>query len=342
MSTKQSDYLNNLLAKDEGEQSPAPAAEDRTRRPSTLLGRETALSRIASGDVRQVTLHTVDPARCRIWPGNARLYAALTEDACRDLLDSMVAENGQKVPALGRRVEGDPDHDFEVIFGTRRHWSVSWLRAHNYPDMKFILQVQSLDDESAFRLADLENRTRQDVSDIERARNYAWALGAHYGGTQARMAERLKLSKGWLSKMLKVAELPDSVVGAYAHLGDLQLKPAYPLAVAMEDAAAAKLITIEAARIAEEQAKKREAGEPALPGSDVTRRLLAATREPAAPAASIVEKHKGRPVATVLSSNRQGVTLKLHAGSGAETDDVIAAVRRLLERLEKQKKGLQR
>ncbi len=320
MSTKQSDYLNNLLAKDEGEQSPAPAAEDRARRPSTLLGRETALSRIASGDVRQVTQHTVDPARCRIWPGNARLYAALTEDACRDLLDSMVAENGQKVPALGRRVEGDPDHDFEVIFGTRRHWSVSWLRAHNYPDMKFILQVQSLDDESAFRLADLENRTRQDVSDIERARNYAWALGAHYGGTQARMAERLKLSKGWLSKMLKVAELPDSVVGAYAHLGDLQLKPAYPLAVAMEDAAAAKLITIEAARIAEEQAKKARGGRtgpprvgrdaPAArghPGARGARRLHSRKAQGAPCRYSLVQQPPGRnPQASCRLRGRNG------------------------------------
>ena len=78
------------------------------------------------------------------------------------------------------------------------------------------LQIQKLDDESAFRLADLENRTRKDVSEIERARNYAWALDAHYGGTQARMAERLKLSKGWLSKMLTVAQIPDGIIAAFA------------------------------------------------------------------------------------------------------------------------------
>src|SRR3546814_19921862 len=74
-----------------------------------------------------------------------------------------------------------PDHDYEVIAGTRRHWSISWLRANSYSDMMFVAQVAQLDDEAAFRLADLENRARKDVSDLERARNYADALKAHYG-----------------------------------------------------------------------------------------------------------------------------------------------------------------
>jgi ParB family transcriptional regulator, chromosome partitioning protein len=91
------------------------------------------------------------------------------------------------VPAVVRRVEGDPLHDYEVIAGTRRHWWISWLRANNYPDMVFLAQVQVLDDESAFRLADLENRARKDVSDLERARNYANALENHYGSSQRRM-----------------------------------------------------------------------------------------------------------------------------------------------------------
>jgi ParB family chromosome partitioning protein len=42
--------------------------------------------------------------------------------------------------------------------------------------MQFVAQVAQLDDEAAFRLADLENRARKDLSDLERARNYAEAL----------------------------------------------------------------------------------------------------------------------------------------------------------------------
>lgn len=103
--------------------------------------------------MRQVTQLLLDPARVRIWPGNAWLYAHLNADNCVELIDSIIAEGGQKVPALVRRVEDDPDHDYEIIAGTRRHWSISWLRANSYPDIVFVAQVAQLDDEAAFRLA---------------------------------------------------------------------------------------------------------------------------------------------------------------------------------------------
>src|SRR5665213_835965 len=343
MSRKQDEYLEGLLSKDGDTPAPAPLADDRRSRPSSHLGRESALARIASGDVRQVTQQSVDPARCRIWPGNARLYASLNEEGCRDLIDSILAEGGQKVPAIVRRVEGDPDHDFEVVAGTRRHWAISWLRSHDYPDFKYLVQIHVLDDESAFRIADLDNRARKDVSDLERARNYAWALEKHYGGTQTRMAERLRVSKGWLSKMLKVAEIPDEVVAAFATVTDVQLKPAYELAQVMEKPVAAAAVRAEALRLSAEQGRLRSEGQSGIASADVMRRLIRATQERAKPQAPLVEKAKsGRPIATVLTANRQGVTLKLHAGAGADPDEIVGAVRRLLDRLEKQNKGLKR
>ncbi|MEL0209087.1 MAG: ParB N-terminal domain-containing protein, partial [Novosphingobium sp.] len=152
MARKQSDYLASLLADEEAVETkseiataaaseavneapapaPAPVRNERLRG-TTLLGRESALARVASGEVRQVTQLLLDPARVRVWKGNARSYEHLTVDSCRELIDSIIAEGGQKVPAVVRRIDGDPDHDFEVIAGTRRHWSISWLRKHSYP-----------------------------------------------------------------------------------------------------------------------------------------------------------------------------------------------------------------
>ena len=62
MARKQSDYLAALLSEDE-EVAPSPAGETQTRseartersRGTTLLGRESALARVTSGEVRQVT-----------------------------------------------------------------------------------------------------------------------------------------------------------------------------------------------------------------------------------------------------------------------------------------------
>lgn len=351
MARKQSDYLSALLTDDEAPpitQAEAPAATParaERARGTTLLGRESALARVASGEVRQVTQLLLDPARVRIWPGNARTYAHLSEENCRELIDSIVAEGGQKVPAVVRRIKGDAGHDYEVIAGTRRHWSISWLRAHSYPDMQFVAQVAALDDEAAFRLADLENRARKDVSDLERARNYAAALHDHYGDHLTRMAERLKLSKGWLSKMLKVAGIPDAVVAAFASPADVQLKPAYPLAQALDDKATAKVISAAARQIAREQAARREAGEAPFPAADVLRRLIHA---PAAgsgedtPEPYRYASRYGRTALSVQSANRQGVTIRLHSGSGADTDELIAALRDLLTHLEATGKGLQR
>lgn len=357
MARKQKDYLADLLADEDGEEaqapSPAPAAAEvappsqpterqQRARSTTLLGRESALARVATGEVRQVTQLLLDPARVRVWPGNARSYEHLTEESCRELIDSIVAEGGQKVPAVVRRVEGDPAHDYEVIAGTRRHWSISWLRSHSYPDMKFVAQVADLDDEAAFRLADLENRARKDVSDLERARNYAAALKAHYGNHLTRMAERLKLSKGWLSKMLKVARIPDTVIEAFASPAEVQLKPAYPLAQALDDKERATAIKRAAGAIAKEQAALRKSGEPALPSSEVIARLLAAGQEKAKPEQLVLDGAHGRPAVTVQSSNRQGVTLRLHAGHGLSNEDLLNRLRDALYQLEEEGRGLQR
>jgi len=351
MARKQSDYLAALLSDEEEAAAPTQAPEAEAPSPpraersrgTTLLGRESALARVASGEVRQVTQLLLDPTRVRVWPGNARSYAHLSEESCRELIDSIVAEGGQKVPAVVRRIEGDAAFDYEVIAGTRRHWSISWLRAHSYPDMQFVAQVAQLDDEAAFRLADLENRARADVSDLERARNYAEAMKAHYGNHLTRMAERLKLSKGWLSKMLKVAALPDAVVAAFASPADVQLKPAYALAQVLDDKDKAGAIRKEAGRIAKDQAARREAGRPALPAAEVLKTLLAAPdAEREKPALPVMRNNfTGRPMVSLQSSNRQGLTLRLHAGSGARPEQLVDAVRALLAELEADGRGLQ-
>ncbi len=360
MARKQSDYLAALLSDDEPAETrsagaepvsaPAAAAAPAERvRGGTLLGRENALARVASGEVRQVTQLLLDPARVRPWAGNARSYAHLSQESCAELIDSIIAEGGQKVPAIVRRIQGDPAHDYEVIAGTRRHWAVSWLRAHSYPDMQFLAQVAQIDDEAAFRLADIENRARKDVSDLERARNYAQALHDHYGGHLTRMAERLKLSKGWLSKMLKVAALPDAVIAAFASPADVALKPAYALAQALDDRTKAAVILGEARAIAQHQNVRRAGGEAPFPAADVLSRLLAAPhgqsgqgkagqKEPVRTYAGAMN----RPAVTVRTVNRQGVTLQLHAGSGLDAQGLVELVAAALKDLEDQGQGVLR
>jgi ParB family transcriptional regulator, chromosome partitioning protein len=348
MARKQSDYLADLLSDKEpaplkAQQRPKgqaqhpspiqPAPEphimpERPHRASmSLLGRESSLARIATGEVKQVTQLQLDPARVRIWAGNARLQAGLSETTVRDLIDSILAEGGQKVPAIVRRVSDDPSFDYEVIAGTRRHFAISWLRANSYPAMRLLAQVADLDDEAAFRLADLENRARKDVSEIERARNYAAALGQHYGGKQVRMAERLKLSKGWLSKMIKAGSIPDGVLVAFPDLSQLTLNQAYTLASALDDAGRAKAIHASAKRIA-----AVNASHPPLPYSEIYGQLMAAglaSRE--APHLYVAASPYGRSSLSVTAANRQGLTIRVHAASGSSDEELVAQFREALQ-----------
>lgn len=354
MARKQSDYLAGLLANEAPAPSENPAiplaVEDAPSPPPhtsgparainraglSLLGRENALARAASGEVRQVTQLLIDPARVRLWAGNARIQERLSVEAVQDLIDSILAEGGQKVPVVVRHVSGDPDFDYEVIAGTRRHFAISWLRANSYPEMKLLAQVADLDDEAAFRLADIENRARKDVSDIERARNYAAALETHYGGKAVRMAERLKLSKGWLSKMLKAATIPDVVLSAFSDLSELTLNPAYALASALDDHSRAQAIVAEAGAIATSNAAAAAIASPPLAGAVVLKRLMDAS---SAPRARVVDTRIeiagqfGRPILAVKSVSRQGVTLHLPTGGGASDEQLQKALQTVLETL---------
>jgi len=352
---KQANYLASLLSDepdadagtlpDASDGSPISAGPsepaERPRTGMTLLGRESALARIASGEVKQVTRISVDPARVRVWPGNPRRYSELNEENTRELIDSILAENGQKIPVVLRKLKDDASHDFELIIGSRRHFAISWLRAHNYPDFKLLADLADIDDETAFRLADLENRARKDISDIERARSYAQALKAHYAGHQARMAERLRVSQSWLSKTLKVASIPDAVLAAFAALTDVQIKPAYGLAVALDDRGRARQILDAAKGLAAEQAGRRRRQEPPVPAAEVFKRLLdTGTAEKATNAPLTYQSRFGRNALSILTANRQGVTIRLHPGSGADHDELAEALRAALADLESQGRGL--
>lgn len=222
MSGKNKSFAEGLAAGLVPATSETPRA--RSQMGSILSSRENRIASLASGAITQRTHELVDPARCRMWAGHNRDYALLNEARCADLIESLKAQGRQEVPAIVRRVRGDADYDFEVICGARRHWSVSWLRAHNYPDFRFLVEARELTDEEAFRLADLENRAREDITDMERARDYLKALAGYYEGHQGRMAERLNVSQSWLSRYLDLARLPAQLTAAFPDIHALRIK----------------------------------------------------------------------------------------------------------------------
>ena len=272
MSKKHDAIFDDVLS---GLDAPAPTTE---RTSARFLKRSTTIGERMSGEVQEKTLHLVDPARCRMWARHNRDYALLTEENCRDLIDGIKAQGQQEFPAIVRRLDGDAEHEFEVICGARRHFAVSWLRANNYPQFRYLVEVRDLTDEEAFRLADIENRDREDISDYERAVDYAEAIKLYYGGQQKQMAERLEVSPPWLSRYLVLAKMPDEILNAFASKRDIRERHARALKPLLNDPKQAEAVLQEAAFLAQTQARASKGQGGYVEAADVFKRLQAAAK----------------------------------------------------------------
>lgn len=273
--SKRHDAIFEDVLKDLNNES-TPGEEDRGG--TRFLRRSNALADV--GEREEKVLRWVDPALCIMWDRHNRAYDLLNEDNCRDLIDSIKSQGQQEFPAIVRKLRKGHSAEYEVICGARRHFAVSWLRANNYPQFRYLIEVRDLSDEEAFRLADVENRDREDISDFERARDYAAALEQYYGGRQKAMAERLEVSEGWLSRYLNLARLPDQVVAAYPSIREIKELHARVLKPLLADPKVASSVIQAARDLAERQAAARAGQGAPIEASTVLSSLKSAASGP--------------------------------------------------------------
>ena len=183
-----------------------------------------------------------------------------------------------------------------------------------------------------FQMKDIENRARADISDFERASNYAAALKTYYNNHLSRMAERLKLSKGWLSKMIRVAELPQDVIAAFGAPSDLQLKPAYALAQMIGQKDLAPAILAEAKNLAVIQQERRNTESPPLPANQVMKRLLSAQTVTTPVPASEYRDENGTLILSVTQSPRGALTIKIQPKTGMSRRKILDFVNQALKK----------
>ena len=95
---------------------------------------------------------------------------------------------------------------------------------------------------------------------------------------RVRMAERLEVSKGWLSRFLDLAKLPTDIVAAFGDVRQLRENHAREIKPLLGDAAARPRVMAEARRLAALQVAARQGGEGALDAPKV----IAALKQAAA------------------------------------------------------------
>lgn len=293
-----------------------------------MASRSQTLARIATGKTVADRTEWVDPARCRPWRMHNRDLDHLTEESCRDLIDSFLAAKKQRIPAIVRRLKDDPDYEFEIIAGVRRWWTVRWLRGHHHPEFEYLVTIQSVTDEEAFRVSDVENRSRKDISDWERAKEYTRALSEFYENSQSQMAEHLNLSRSWLSRLLDVARLPEEIVAAFPDTHDITVRVARDIKPLTSEAKALARMRAEAERI---EAERRRDGT-ILSGPEVAKRLVRATVESKKKDGGEKEivGAGGKAILRYANTRGGGLTIKVLPKAGATRAELLKAIEGLL------------
>jgi ParB family chromosome partitioning protein len=203
----------------------------------------------------------MNPFRCRMWQFHDRLEAHISEQSCRDEIESF-SRHGQFVPVLGRSLHGDPSYDAELICGARRLFVAKLL---NKP---LAVELRTLSDRDALIAMDTENRLRKDISPYERALSYAqWIRSGHFN-SQNDIARVLKISPSQVSRVLRLAQLPSIIVEAFDNPTEILEDWGISLLATLQDPATRHAVFAAARFIVAQSARH--------PAKEVYRQLLAA------------------------------------------------------------------
>jgi ParB family chromosome partitioning protein len=139
------------------------------------------------------------------------------EEFKREIADSDGNVEAIKVrPLAGRRGDGEPR--YEVVFGHRRH------RACLELGLPVLTVVDDLDDSTVFVQMERENRGRENLSAYEQGRMYVRALDEGLFPSMRALATAIGRDASDVSKAMRIARLPEEVIGAFPSPLEIQFR----------------------------------------------------------------------------------------------------------------------
>lgn len=316
-------FVRDILTTLSYEPDPAEA----TRAEGAELSRlDQRLAGFVQGNGRRAAI-TIRPGDCSVWDGNPRDVPGLSADSCRTLIESIAQEDGNRIPVLVRTNPPGSELPYELLVGSRRRFSVNWLNHNGRPEIRLNAMVVDLSDEEAFRLADIENRERQDITELDRARSYQGAVDRFYGGVQSRMAEALNLSNSQLSRLLSLAQMPDEVVDAFATREELRVRHSEVLTPLLRRPEQRERLLIAARGVGQEQQRLAASGDRMIPAANVLTRLKQAALDGGTSRPQDVHIVVGADRVGRIKPSRDGVTVELAVGQDADIDRILSALR---------------
>lgn len=172
----------------------------------------------------------VDPSDCRPWKFHNRDNIWMSIEKCQDLISS-IRKNGQKIPIFARKIENDPEEKHWEIIAGRRRWF-----ACNHLGIKVRVKATDSTDRECAILMNLENKSRNDISEFEDAISFKHQLEAGLFDNQDEMATALDLKKSKLSKMLSAAKVIQykEIINLFEDITLLKINPLYTLVLLLE------------------------------------------------------------------------------------------------------------
>ncbi len=174
----------------------------------------------------------IDPALCRPWEGNARHCVEFCPKRSRELVDS-IAREGQRVPVI-LRPSVEREGGYDIIAGMQRHGAVTHLIARG-ADISLRATIVVASDEQAWRISETENAGRRDITPVQRARSWSWAMDQFHDGRQDRLAAAVGCDEATVSRTLSILSVPPEIVAILAEPEAMSINFASKLQAALRD-----------------------------------------------------------------------------------------------------------
>ena len=151
-------------------------------------------------------------------------------------LKESLRRHGQEQPIRVRLLSNDPDADYEIVSGHRRHRACLALDA----ELPGGFSLLALPDAKAVESRDLvlkmyrENEERADLSPYEKGSMFQQWLGEEVFAEQGELAAALGVSDATVTKYLQIAELPSSILTAFEDPRDIAVRWAHDLVKALK------------------------------------------------------------------------------------------------------------
>lgn len=159
----------------------------------------------------------LDAKRVRRTPFADRHARAFMDDDFQALCEQIIETGGNTEPGQVRPVQNDPDHDYEIASGHRRHAACLKL------SLPFRAIVREMTDAEMLRQMHMENNARLNLSDFEKGRHYVSIVDLGVFTSLRAVASGIGEDRNKVRRLARFADIPDFIVEAFAEPREIRI-----------------------------------------------------------------------------------------------------------------------